>query len=88
MLRREQEQKTQHDFRRVSIWEATLWLTGFAIIFALPYWIGRMSIMFSFYGGLIILTWRLSKALPFLVSIFVALLISSVITIAMISAID
>jgi hypothetical protein len=66
--------------RRVSLLEAILWTTAFAVSLATPYWFGLSSLLIFFYGTLGALTWRLSRAMPFTLAVVVSLTVAVMVT--------
>ena len=66
--------------RRVSILEASFWIAGISIAFALPYWLGLAALPIVFYGTFAVLAWRLAKAMPIRSALWVAFLAAAGLT--------
>ena len=64
----------------MSLRELMIWITVISLALAVPAWFGLPLLPVVFYGTLGALIWRLSKAMPFNLAAFIAVVVAVKVT--------
>lgn len=77
--------KSSGERSSLTLREMMLWCVTVSAVFASPAWLGEGSVMLSFYGSLIGVTWRLSGLIPFALALVCGLLTAIMLSAVMIT---